>query len=168
MLLEKEQALLLLAPRHPRRAAEIRAMIEKAGLSCAQRSLDEQVTAETQVYLVDTMGEMPKWYRAAAATFVAGSFAAKGGHTPFEPAAYETAIIHGPDTSNFRRIYRDLDAANAALHVTNPPELAEALPVAMAHRTEFAARASQVIQSSTDLTSLVSQILKGLPPPQGD
>lgn len=168
LLAHGEHALLLLAPRHPRRAADIRALIEKAGLRCAQRSLGEQVTADTQVYLVDTMGEMPMWYRAAGATFVAGSFAAKGGHTPFEPAAYGTAIIHGPDTSNFRRIYRDLDASNAAMRVQTPAELAHALSETLIHREEFATRAAQVIQASTDLTPLVSRILERLPQPNAD
>lgn len=169
LLLSKTgDCLLLLAPRHPRRAADIRALIEKAGFTCAQRSLNEQVTADTQVYLVDTMGEMPMWYRAAGATFVAGSFAAKGGHTPFEPAAYGTGIIHGPDTSNFRRIYRDLDTANAAASVRTPAELAQTLSDVLTQREAFADRAKQVIQATVDLTPLVSRILEQLPASTAD
>mgnify|MGYP000002886488 FL=1 len=163
-----EHSLLLLAPRHPRRAADIRALIEGAGLSVAQRSQQETVTPDTQVYLVDTMGEMPMWYRAAGATFVAGSFAAKGGHTPFEPAAYGTAILHGPDTSNFRRIYRDLDTAQAALPVQNASDLATAVTRALSDRSSYAQRATKVLQASTDLDPLVDRILERLPPANVD
>ncbi|NVO28429.1 3-deoxy-D-manno-octulosonic acid transferase [Donghicola sp. C2-DW-16] len=155
--------LLILAPRHPRRAPEIRAMIEARGLTCAQRSRDEQPTPETQVYLVDTMGEMPMWYRAAAATFVAGSLVDKGGHTPFEPAAYDTGIIHGWSSRNFQRIYRDLDTSGGAIRVTNAAELAEAVATMLENPDHYIQSAQQVISQTADLAPLVARILTLLP-----
>lgn len=155
--------LLILAPRHPRRAPEIRAMIEARGLTCAQRSLNEAPTPATQVYLVDTMGEMPLWYRAAAATFVAGSLADKGGHTPFEPAAYDTGIIHGWSSRNFQRIYRDLDKSGGAIRVSTPAELADAVATMLENPEHYIQAAHQVISQTADLAPLVARILTLLP-----
>ncbi|AMY70713.1 putative 3-deoxy-D-manno-octulosonic-acid transferase [Frigidibacter mobilis] len=87
---------LILAPRHPRRAAEVATQITAAGLGLARRSLAEVPGPQTPVLLADTMGEMPLWYALAGVTFVGGSLVDKGGHTPFEPAAQDSAIVHGP------------------------------------------------------------------------
>ena len=53
---------LILAPRHPRRAPEVAALLEAAGLAYAQRSKGEPVEPETDVYVADTLGEMGLWY----------------------------------------------------------------------------------------------------------
>ena len=45
---------------------------------------------------------MHLWYQLAGVTFVAGSLTDRGGHTPYEPAAFGSAILYGPDTGNFR------------------------------------------------------------------
>lgn len=116
---------LILAPRHPRRATEIGAMIAAAGFDYGCRSKGAQPGA-TPVYLADSMGEMANWYAAAGLCFVGGSLAPRGGHTPFEPAAYGAAIVHGPDVSNFGPVYAALDAAGGALEVANAEALAEA------------------------------------------
>ncbi|MEY8881989.1 3-deoxy-D-manno-octulosonic acid transferase [Donghicola sp. XS_ASV15] len=160
-----EAPLLILAPRHPKRASEIVAILQNKGFRFAQRSLGEQPDQSTEIYLADTMGEMPMWYTSAGVTFVAGSFADKGGHTPFEPAAYKTAILHGPSTSNFRRIYRDLDAAGGAVLVNAPSDLADAVACALEDPNRLTERATATIQKTTDLSPVVDRILRALPVP---
>jgi 3-deoxy-D-manno-octulosonic-acid transferase len=117
---------MILAPRHPRRAAALRALIEARGLSVAQRSRGE-APGQMEVYLADTMGEMPLWYASAGRVFVAGSLAPKGGHTPYEPAAFAAAILHGPDLRNFRAAYARLAKARLAAEATDAETLAQAL-----------------------------------------
>jgi len=104
---------LIIAPRHPARGAEVVALARARGLDVAQRSAGDPPSAT--VYVADTLGEMPLWYRAACATIIGGTFVPKGGHTPFEPAAYNSALIHGPDVTNFAEIFADLDRAGGAL-----------------------------------------------------
>lgn len=118
---------LVLAPRHPRRSAEIARLIQGAGLPFATRSLDEVPQDATPVYLADTMGEMDLWYAGAGMTFVAGSLADRGGHTPYEPAAHGSAILHGPDVANFAPAYAALHAAGAAVRVETAQDLAAAI-----------------------------------------
>ncbi len=121
---------LILAPRHPRRGDAVAAAVTAQGLACARRSAGEAPGEGPQappVYLADTMGEMDLWYRLAGLCFVGGSLVARGGHTPFEPAAHGAAILHGPHTENFAAIYARLDAAGAACPVADGAALATAL-----------------------------------------
>ncbi len=118
---------LILAPRHPRRSAEITALIEATGLPFAIRSKDEAPDAQTAIYLADTMGEMPLWYSLAGLTFVGGSLAQRGGHTPYEPAAFRSAILHGTHTGNFTAPYAALREVKAAIEVTDSQSLAKAI-----------------------------------------
>ncbi|TCP22858.1 3-deoxy-D-manno-octulosonic acid transferase [Rhodovulum adriaticum] len=118
---------LILAPRHPRRAPEIAQTIARAGLTHATRSRGDSPDADTPVYLADTMGEMGLWYRLAGITFVGGSLVDRGGHTPFEPTAHGSAILHGPHVANFAEAYAVLDAAGGARTVADDNALATAL-----------------------------------------
>jgi len=118
---------LILAPRHPRRRDAIEAAIARRGLPFATRSRCQPAEGDTAVYLADTMGEMALWYRAAGMTFVGGSLVPRGGHTPYEPAACGSAILHGPHLENFVPAYGALDRAGAAIAVTGAADLADAL-----------------------------------------
>ena len=86
-----------------------------------------RIEAAHPVYLADTLGEMALWYRAAGLCFVGGSLAPRGGHTPFEPAAAGSVILHGPSVENFAAPYQALERAGAALAVTGPADLTRAL-----------------------------------------
>lgn len=117
---------LILVPRHPKRAHEIKALSDQAGLSCAVRSEGALPMASNDIYLADTMGEMPLWYSSAAVTFVAGSLVPVGGHTPFEPAAFGSAIIHGSQYSNFKAIYEELVSNKGSIQADTADDIATA------------------------------------------
>ncbi|SIO37340.1 3-deoxy-D-manno-octulosonic-acid transferase [Rhodovulum sp. ES.010] len=137
---------LILAPRHPRRAPEIADEIARSGLAHAPRSTGELPGPDTPVYLADTMGEMALWYRRAGLTFVGGSLVDKGGHTPFEPAAHGSALLHGPHVANFARVFAALDAAGAAREVDGADAIAAALSSLDAEaQAAMAGRAREVI-----------------------
>lgn len=110
--------LLVIAPRHPERGNGIVAGLRSGGWKVAQRSADERILSDTQIYVADTMGEMGLWYRLCPVSFVGGSLVPIGGHNPFEPAALGSAILHGPSIENFADIYTRLSDANAAVTVT--------------------------------------------------
>lgn len=152
---------LILAPRHPRRADEILKLAKGRGLQMAQRSKDD---APGSIYLADTMGEMPLWYSLAGRVFVAGSLAPKGGHTPYEPSAFGCALIHGPDTGNFRAAYARLRDQDAALEVSSASDLADAL-IALAPPTQqadFAARSADALAQDVDPAGLIRDVLAAL------
>ncbi len=117
---------LILVPRHAKRAPEIIALIEKSGFSHTVRSQGNLPSTTVDIYLADTMGEMPLWYSSASQTFVAGSLVPVGGHTPYEPAAYNSAISHGSQYSNFQVIYEQLVTAHGSLQADTAEEIARA------------------------------------------
>ncbi len=118
---------LILAPRHPRRRAEIETHLTRLRLRYAVRSKDQNMDVDTPVYLADTLGEMPLWYRLAGITFVGGSLVDKGGHTPFEPVAHRSVVLHGPHVENFADVYAGLTHAQASRRVDGATDIAHYL-----------------------------------------
>ena len=97
-----ENLLLVIAPRHPKRSKEIRHLLSQLGFNYATRSRSEAITAETQVYLADTLGELKAFMAHAQIVIMGGSFDQTGGHNLIEPAALGCALITGPSDSNIR------------------------------------------------------------------
>lgn len=122
-----EDGLLILAPRHPERGAEVADILRAHGLTIAQRSKGEAITAETQVYLADTLGEMGLWYALAPVVFLGGSLVPIGGHNPFEPAQFSAAVLHGPHVPSFHETYAQMTQAGAAREVSDARSLKAAL-----------------------------------------
>ena len=119
--------LLLLVPRHPNRGEEVTAEARAMGFDTAQRTKGDAITATTEVYVADTMGELGLWYRLAPISVIAGSFSDVGGHNPYEAIELGSAVLHGPHIGNFADIYAKLNAAGGAVQITNPTDLAQAL-----------------------------------------
>ncbi|KNG94841.1 3-deoxy-D-manno-octulosonic acid transferase [Pseudaestuariivita atlantica] len=155
-LSEDPDTVLILAPRHPARADEVAALIAARGLAAHRRSTGATPPG-TRLLLADTMGEMDLFYRASHATFIGGTLTDRGGHTPFEPAAHGSAILHGPDTANFTDAFAAL-GPDAAIPVTDAASLAAGLarlsdPSAA---TEQAARASQALAATASADAVLT------------
>ena len=116
--------LLILAPRHPLKAPDIRIDIESLGLHVAQRSLNEPLTAGTQVYLADTLGELGLFFSLADIVVMGGSFqSGVGGHNPLEPARLGKSVVTGPDLFNWQGVFEDLIDAGAGFRVDSASDL---------------------------------------------
>ena len=118
---------LILAPRHPDRVPKIVHLLDEAGLKFSRHTKALQPNEIDDVLIADALGEMALWYSASFAAFVGGSLVEKGGHTPFEPAQFNCAIIYGPSTYNQSAAYEALKAANAATQVNDAAALAKAI-----------------------------------------
>ena len=81
------------------------------------------------MFVIDTLGELLRFYACAQVAFVGGSLQAIGGHNLLEPAATGTAILSGPHLHNFADIARRLREAGAMRIVTDAGTLAAALRV---------------------------------------
>lgn len=90
------QLLTILVPRHARRGDEVARKISESGMSFARRSQGQVLTAETEIYLADTMGELGLFYRLSRMMVMGGTFVPVGGHNLIEPAQLGCAIIMGP------------------------------------------------------------------------
>jgi 3-deoxy-D-manno-octulosonic-acid transferase len=117
-------ALLLLAPRHPPRFTEVAQLLSSTGMSFARRSLGEAVTGETEVLLLDSLGELLDFYAASDVAFVGGSLVPIGGHNLLELAALGVPVLTGPYNANSAEVVRLLLARGAAEVVEDPAALA--------------------------------------------
>jgi 3-deoxy-D-manno-octulosonic-acid transferase len=128
VLLERHPDLLLvLVPRHPERFGDVRELIEKQAFSVISRTSGHPSDASTEVFLVDTMGEVPLFYAASDIAFVGGSLIPVGGHNLLEPAAQGRPIITGPHLFNAQEIADDFIAVDACKIVADSGELARSI-----------------------------------------
>ncbi len=107
-------ALLLIAPRHPERFRAVSTLSRAYGFRTAVRSEDSLAAPDTQIFVIDTMGELLKFYAASDVAFVGGSLEPIGGHNVLEPAALARPVLVGPYTFNFAEITENLIAAGGA------------------------------------------------------
>ena len=118
---------LLLAPRHPNRTADIIKLLERASLSYQRRSDKMPINADTDILIIDTLGELSAFLGLADAAFIGGSLVPRGGHNPIEAAAWGCAVITGPHVINFATIVRDMGRGGAIRVVVDQKELADRL-----------------------------------------
>lgn len=117
-------ALLVIAPRHPERGAGIVEALRMMDLPTARRSTGEAVTADTRVYVADTLGEMGLFFALADIAVMGGAFAPGiGGHNPLEPARLGTPVVTGPHAFNFAEVYKAMTAAGGAVTAEDPQAL---------------------------------------------
>ncbi|WP_428410190.1 3-deoxy-D-manno-octulosonic acid transferase [Hyphococcus sp.] len=119
--------LTIVTPRHPARGDEVAGLCAAHGLTCAQRSKDDAIAPDTDVYIADTLGELGLFYRLCEVSFVGGSLVDKGGHNPLEPARLGAAILHGPHVFNFVETYREMRRTGGAALTRNEREIASAI-----------------------------------------
>ncbi|HEX6832158.1 MAG TPA: lipid IV(A) 3-deoxy-D-manno-octulosonic acid transferase [Rudaea sp.] len=116
-------ALLLLAPRHPERFKPVAMACRSFGFATRTRSEDGCATSDTQCFVVDTLGELLRFYAASDVAFVGGSLVAIGGHNVLEPAAMSVPVIVGPNTFNFYEVTESLLEHGAAVRIDDGEEL---------------------------------------------
>jgi 3-deoxy-D-manno-octulosonic-acid transferase len=118
--------LLLLVPRHPQRFDEVGALVAAAGLRGLRRSAWTDAppadAAAVDVWLGDSLGEMPLYYALADVALLGGSFAPLGGQNLIEAAACGCPLLMGPHTFNFAQAADDALAAGAAQRVVDIDE----------------------------------------------
>ncbi|KQV46271.1 3-deoxy-D-manno-octulosonic acid transferase [Pelomonas sp. Root1217] len=118
--------LLVIVPRHPQRFDEIAALIAATGLTLARRSqwADEPPpqTLTADVWLGDSMREMPLYYGLATVALLGGSFEPLGGQNLIEAAACGCPVLAGPHTFNFAEAAELAIAAGAARRCVDMPD----------------------------------------------
>lgn len=121
------ELLLVIAPRHPERFADVKSICEQYRLSVVVRTSGEACYSYTDVYLADTMGELKMLYAAADVAFVGGSMVPVGGHNILEAAAVGTPVLFGPYMSNFKAIAEGVLRQNAAIQCDEQADVVKAM-----------------------------------------
>ena len=166
--------LLLVVPRHPQRFDEVVGLAENAGFSVVRRSewADQppDAFADADVWIGDSLGEMPLYYAMADVALLGGSFAPLGGQNLIEAAACGCPLLMGPHTFNFEEAaqlaieagaaarMKDIGSAvrRAAALVDDPRRnewVEQSLAFAGAHRGANERMAQRIVQLMTGLDS---------------
>ncbi|MEN8139816.1 MAG: 3-deoxy-D-manno-octulosonic acid transferase [Thermodesulfobacteriota bacterium] len=117
---------LVLALRNVERGAEVAALARTRGLNPSRRSHQEQAgdqKGRADLLIVDTMGELPQYYREGSLVFVGGSLVAAGGHNPLEAAIFSCPVSFGPHMEDFADLSHDMLAFGGAVQVATDAEL---------------------------------------------
>lgn len=118
--------LLILAPRHPERFVKVANLSMKNGFNTINKSQAKSCTRETQVFLLDSIGELMVYYAVADVALVGGSLLpAYGGHNVLEPASLGVPVISGEFVRNFKEINDLLCDNGAEIQITDNEQLAE-------------------------------------------
>jgi 3-deoxy-D-manno-octulosonic-acid transferase len=100
--LRKDFDRFVIAPRHIRRAAEVKELSKKHGFKTALYSDKNRKGAE--VIVVDELGLLEGIYKVSSRIFVGGSMADIGGHNIFEALKHRKSVAVGKYTYNFKDI----------------------------------------------------------------
>lgn len=137
----QENTLLVLVPRHPERFEHVFKLASSMFLT-ERRSDNAPVSATTDVWVLDSLGELLALYSLADIVIMGGSFSDIGGHNPLEPAWFEKPVIFGPNMSNFAEMTDSMLEQNAAIQLQN-----------IASKT-LALSANQLLMNNEQATSL--------------
>lgn len=121
------QLFLMLVPRHVNRFEKVADLCRSRGWKTILRSDKKSISDETDILLVDTIGELRMIYAAGDIAFVGGSLVPIGGHNLIEPAALGLPILTGPNLQNFVEIGNLLKNAGAVQIVDDANSVADAV-----------------------------------------
>lgn len=155
--------LMVIAPRHPARGAEIQELVDGNKLVSARRSVSEKITPNTDVYIADTMGELGLFYSLADVSFVGGSLVKWGGHNPMEPARLHNVVLSGPYVHNFTETYDLLKAEKSVVIVKDANDFASKVKSFFEHEEvaeEYKSRAFYVSEREANVLQRTMDKLK--------
>ncbi|XP_050890725.1 probable 3-deoxy-D-manno-octulosonic acid transferase, mitochondrial isoform X4 [Lathyrus oleraceus] len=120
----------IIVPRHPQHGREIAKKLEKEGHNVVLRSQHERLKPETNIYVVDTLGELRQLYTLTPIAVIGGSFLpGLSGHNISEAAAAGCAILTGRHVGHFSHMVLEMQQTNplSVLQVSGKQELEKSL-----------------------------------------
>ncbi|PNY04338.1 3-deoxy-d-manno-octulosonic-acid transferase [Trifolium pratense] len=103
----------IIVPRHPQHGREIAKKLEREGHNVVLRSQHERFTPETNIYVVDTLGELRQLYTLTPIAVIGGSFVpGLSGHNISEAAAAGCAILTGRHVGHFSHMVLEMQQSN--------------------------------------------------------
>lgn len=158
------EAILILVPRHPERFESAYKMAEERGFKTVRRTDQEQIPADVDVYVGNTMGEMMALFSVADIAFVGGSLVPVGGHNPLEPGVLGKPILMGSQVFNFEAICQQL-VSSGGLHIVQDKEqLAERLQALFNNPQDAREMGQKALQDVAAGKGAVERVVKHISP----
>ena len=127
--------ILVLVPRHPERFESAYELALGKGFRVGRYSDAPSISANQDVFVLDTMGKLMDFYAACDMVFIGGSFTEIGGHNPIEPAVLGKPMFIGPHYFNFEMICQAFVESGALEVVQNEADLKSSLVVLLNDQT---------------------------------
>ena len=115
--------LTIIIPRHINRINSIKADLHNLNLKVHLDEPKKKISPDTDIYLVNSYGKTKLFYKVCKNIFLGGSLIEHGGQNPLEATRYGCKVLHGPNVSNFREIYKFLNKKNLSKKITNQDQL---------------------------------------------
>ncbi len=115
--------LTIIIPRHINRIDTIKTELNNLNLKVHLDEPRKRVNPNTDIYLVNSYGKTKLFYKVCKNIFLGGSLIMHGGQNPLEATRYGCKVLHGPNISNFREIYKFLGKKNLSRKITNQDQL---------------------------------------------
>lgn len=150
----RHRYLLVIAPRHPDRLRDILTQLKPMTRAIALRSKHHAANDHTDVYIVDTLGELAGFMAGADVVFIGGSLIPHGGHNILEPARLGKPIVFGPYMENFGDEARILLDNEAAIQIADDDALEASLTRLLEspeERDELGRRAKAIVRQYQDV-----------------
>ena len=112
---------IFIAPRHPERSNKILRNYIENNLSA--KVANETDNTEKDIVIINSFGNLKKYFIKSDIVVLGGSFIKKGGHNPIEPAIYNCAILTGSSIYNWQNIYDEMNEKGACEITKNIDEL---------------------------------------------
>jgi 3-deoxy-D-manno-octulosonic-acid transferase len=159
--------LLVLAPRHTERTAEVVSELEGIGFHVALRSQLPAPDPFLDCLLIDSTGELRHWYSVATLAFIGKSLLAHGGQNPAEAILAGKPVLFGPHMENFAVLADSLVSQGGAVQVNSATDLRRAMAQLLANpeeREKMVANARKVLDTHRGATARTAQLVVDLMP----
>ncbi|KAL7264907.1 hypothetical protein ACSBR1_002793 [Camellia fascicularis] len=146
----------IIVPRHPQHGQEIALELQKEGVNVALRSRDDKLMPGTNIYVVDTLGELRDFYKLTPIAVIGGSFLPDlTGHNISEAAAAGCAVLTGHHVGHFAHMVQEMQRLNplSVLQVSGKLELEKALCEFFSNTAVLQARRAAARQAFHALSS---------------
>ncbi len=154
---------LLVAPRHFERRAEVTADLKSCGLRVALRSALPDSPPQPDALIIDSTGELRDWQALASVVVIGKSFLAEGGQNPAEAIAAGVPVITGPHMENFTPLMELLLQAGGITQVDSLEALPPALRKVLAGHDAAcaaAARGREALDRHRDATARTADAIE--------
>ena len=115
--------LTIIIPRHINRIDSIKAELQNLDLKIHLDEPKKKISPDTDIYLVNSYGKTKLFYKICKNIFLGGSLIKHGGQNPLEATRYGCKVLHGPNVSNFREIFRFLNKKKLSKKISNQDQL---------------------------------------------
>ena len=123
-MLNDEETILVLAPRHPERVTKIFKEITKNGVIPSLFSKNKlKIDFSKKINLIDEIGYLEDLFSVADIAFIGGSLIPRGGQNFLEAAKYSLPMSSGKSIYNFQEIAEELMAMDILMIANSAEEI---------------------------------------------